>query len=163
MNSKWFERARSLHIVDPENLVGSGRPSTEDLAYVMAMYGLVSGRRESDQVWFGASSVETLMKLRQVGGSAGLVWQPGPDGAELALDARLDWDHMAKRFSRVVFGSGDHYFAPIMSYLAGQGLEVVCVAREGSISAASRLASCEVRLLPSPHNRDWVLGGNDAA
>lgn len=141
-------RGRRLHIVDIENLAGCGAPSLDETRRALLDYGLASGRRQGDQVWVCCSSAKTLANLALAMSGGGLACLRGADGAERAIDERLDWARVARQFGFVTIGSGDHYFAPRMALLAAMDVEVTCIAREGSVSAASRLASHRTILLP---------------
>lgn len=141
-------RGRRLHIVDIENLAGCGAPSLDEIRRSLLDYGLASGRQQGDQVWVCCSSATTLANLALTMSSGGLACLGGPDGAERAIDHRLDWAWVARQFGFVTIGSGDHYFAPRMALLAAMDVDVTCIARDGSISAANRLASHRTILLP---------------
>lgn len=156
-------RSRCFHLLDIENLVGRADPSVGEIVTVLADYGIVSGRHAGDHVWICCSSVQTMANLALASSGARFACRLGRDGAELAIDEELDWGWIAERFHRVAVGSGDHFFAPRMAFLASRGVDVTCIARDGSLSAANRLASHRVRLLPKHPLTGHVEGAHHVA
>ena len=67
----------------------------------------------------------------------------GPDGADLALLAVLQHDHIAARFARVVIASGDHIFAPAVTDLTTSGCSVTIATRRGHLSRTLQLAGSD--------------------
>ena len=82
------------------------------------------------------------------------VAEHGPDGADKALLKVLeDIDWVAHRFDRVVIGSGDHCFVPVVVRLGRRGILVAVVAQERCISGdLARAATVTLRL------RDFPVG-----
>jgi hypothetical protein len=78
----------------------------------------------------------------------------GPDGADRALLAELDdVEWVTQRFDRVVIGSGDGVFVPIVHTLRSAGIPVGIVSRAAALSRPLRLAASFVRLLQAADNR----------
>ena len=71
----------------------------------------------------------------------------GPDGADLALLDVLRHENVARRFTHVAIGSGDHLFAEEAAHLAAQGVWVTVVSRRRSLSPRLALAAREVIFL----------------
>src|SRR5262249_34162359 len=71
----------------------------------------------------------------------------GPDGADLALLDVLWHENVAKRFTHVAIGSGDHLFAAEAARLAAEGVWVTVVSRRRSLSPRLALAAREVTCL----------------
>jgi hypothetical protein len=71
----------------------------------------------------------------------------GPDGADMALLDVLRHEDVARRFTRVVIGSGDHVFAEEAARLAAQGVCVTVVSRRHSLSRRLAMAAREVIFL----------------
>lgn len=133
---------RTLCILDIENLAGCGRPGVQEMTDAIARFDVVSGRREGEMTWVSVSSASVLGNLALMAlEGVGITCLVGRDGAERAIDQRLDWAWVAETFTHVVIGSGDAYFAPIMAALAGAGVDVTVIGRWGAISAASRMAA----------------------
>ena len=78
----------------------------------------------------------------------------GRDGADKALLEFADVRHIATRYDRVVVGSGDHIFAPLVSELMAAGVMVTVVAPSKSIAWALRLARPEIRHFVAPLSDD---------
>jgi hypothetical protein len=71
----------------------------------------------------------------------------GPDGADLALLDVLRHEDVARRFTHVAIGSGDHLFAEEAARLAAQGVWVTVVSRRGGLSSWLERAASEVIFL----------------
>ena len=135
--------ARRLHLIDIENLAGAALPS---LGQVSQTLGLYTGRLAfgaMDQVEVASSHLALL--------NAALGWpnahyriRSGPDGADLALLDVLRHEHVARRFTHVAIGSGDHLFAEEAASLAAQGVWVTVVSRRRGLSSWLDQAASEV-------------------
>jgi hypothetical protein len=126
--------ARRLHLIDIENLVGDPRPSLGQVRQVHSLYEACLVFGAMDQVEVAASSHQTLE-------NAAFGWPHvhyrawyGPDGADLALVDVLRNEDVARRFTHVVIGSGDHLFAEDAARLAARGVCVTVVTRRLSLS-----------------------------
>lgn len=141
---------RTLHVVDVENLCRDGFPSRRAAIEVLASYRAASGLRPGD---FGfASANRHLTSQLAYDLPEGIRWVPGgtgPDAADRALLDHTDPDFVARRYDRIVIGSGDHAFTALASDLVAAGREVVVVATNGSLSRSLRSAVTSVVLLPA--------------
>jgi hypothetical protein len=70
----------------------------------------------------------------------------GPDGADLALLDVVRHENVARRFTHVAIGSGDHLFAEAAVHRADEGVWVV-VSRRRSLSPRLAEAAREVVFL----------------
>jgi hypothetical protein len=138
--------ARRLHLVDIENLAGDPLPSLSQVRMAQSLYADCLGFGAMDQVEVASSHLTLL--------NAGLGWphahyriRSGPDGADLALLDVLRHENVAKRFTHVAIGSGDHLFAEEAARLGAQGVWVTVVSRRGSLSSRLALAAREVIFL----------------
>jgi hypothetical protein len=138
--------ARRLHVVDVENLAGDQLPSLCQVREAQGLYADCLGFGAMDQVEVASSHLTLL--------NAGLGWphahyriRSGPDGADLALLDVLRHENIAKRFTHLAIGSGDHLFAEEVAHLAAQGVWVTVVSRRGSLSSRLALAAHEVIFL----------------
>ena len=138
--------ARRLHLVDIENLAGSSLPSLRQVREAQGLYTDCLAFGAMDQVEMASSHLTLL--------NAALGWphahyriRSGPDGADLALLDVLRNENVAKRFTHVAIGSGDHLFAKEAAHLAAQGVWVTVVSRRRSLSARLELAAHEVIFL----------------
>ena len=139
---------RTLHLVDVDNLLGDPRQATPaSVAATLAAYRQAAGVSPADLVVVATNPGLAL--------DVGLAWPGpllraarGPDGADLALLADLD-DLLAAgafpcRFSRVVFGGGDHIYEPAARRLVAAGTHVVVVSRADALARSLRQSASRV-------------------
>lgn len=75
---------------------------------------------------------------KQLGGST--VWGTGPDGAEIALEEAFNaippsaWNNEHAPVTRVVIGSGDHYFVRVAELAHELGRQVLTISRWKGLS-----------------------------
>ena len=138
--------ARRLHLVDIENLAGDSLPSLSQVRQAHGLYIDCLALGALDQVEVASSHLTLL--------NAALGWphahyrvRSGPDGADLALLDVLRHENVARRFTHVAIGSGDHLFAEDAAQLRAKGVWVTVVARPGSLSLQLAQAACEVIFL----------------
>jgi hypothetical protein len=141
----WFP-ARTLHLVDIENLAGDSLPSLSQVREVQGLYRGCLAFGVLDQVEI-ASSHLTLVNAALGWPRAHYRVRSGPDGADLALLDVLWHENVAMRFTHVAIGSGDHLFAAEAAHLAAQGVWVTVVSRRRSLSPRLALAAREVIFL----------------
>jgi hypothetical protein len=122
---KFMHTTRSLHLIDLENLCGSGLPPTSLIARVWRTYRYGVPTSPADHFIVGSSH-----------GFASLAWfilpaqgiqrvvRSGQDGGELAILAGVDLAHAANRFDRIVIASGDGMFTDTATTAREQGLHV---------------------------------------
>ncbi len=135
--------ARRLHLVDIENLAGSSLPGLSQVREALGLYADCLAFGAMDQVEV-ASSHLTLLNAAPGWPHAHYRVRSGPDGAGLALLDVLRHENVAKRFTHVAIGSGDHLFAEDAARLAAQGVWVTVVSRQRSLSRRLALAAREV-------------------
>lgn len=140
---------RALHVVDIENLAGTGIPSLGQVTEVAGWYMARLGFGPGDQVVMAASHLGLL--------NAALGWpharyrvRSGPDGADLELLDVLEHENIAARFSHVVIGSGDGVFGRAAASLAARGVRVTVVSRRGSLATVLARAAQDVVYLDIP-------------
>jgi hypothetical protein len=145
---RWFP-ARTLHVVDIENLVGAATPTLQQVSEVQGRYLVCPGFDAEDQVVMAASHRGLL--------NAALGWpharyrvRSGRDGADLELLDVLLHENVAGRFTHVVIGSGDRKFGRAAANLAARGVWVTVVSRRGSLSAHLAQAAHDVIYLDVP-------------
>jgi hypothetical protein len=141
--------ARTLHVVDIENLAGAAIPSPGQVTEVQGRYVACLGFGADDQVVMAASHLALL--------NAALGWpharyrvRSGPDGADLELLDVLLHEDVAGRFTHVVIGSGDGVFGQAAAGLVARGVEVTVVSRRDSLSTALARAALDVVYLDAP-------------
>ena len=112
--------ARRLHLVDIENLAGNSLPSLCQVRQALGLYTDCLAFGAMDQVEV-ASSHLTLLNAALGWPHARYQVRSGPDGADLALLDVLRHENVARRFTHVAIGSGDHLFAEQAARLAAHG------------------------------------------
>ena len=145
---QWFP-ARTLHLVDIENLAGAALPSRDQVTEVQGLYVARLGFGADDQVVMAASHLAFL--------NAALGWpsaryrvRSGPNGADLELLDILQHEDVAARFTHVVIGSGDGLFSQAAANLAARDVRVTVVSRRDSLSRALAGVAGDVRYLDTP-------------
>lgn len=138
---------RRLHVVDVENLLGSGRPAPAELSWCARTYwglGLVG---PDDLVVVGCNPL--------IGLEVGLRWRGcrllvghGPDGADRALLPVLTRERVEQRFTQVIVASGDGVFVDPVAWLQRHRVEVTVVSRPRALSARLRLAATHYLAFP---------------
>jgi hypothetical protein len=135
--------ARTLHLVDVENLAGIGVPGRDQVGAVHSWYG--------QRVGFGAIDHVVVACNHLALPDTALGWpharyrvRSGPDGADLELLDVLHHENVVERFTRFVIASGDGVFAAAAASLAAASRWVTVVSRRECLSTRLRLAACEV-------------------
>ena len=149
------DRARTLHLIDIENLV-RGRISTARVQAAWAAYVETVGINHGDQVRISCASGARarLMAFAVPAGPQLLVGGRGPDAADQALISSVDVAFTARRFPAVVIASADHIFAPLASALASAGCEVTAAHATKCAAALARATATQIRVPVNP----WVGG-----
>ena len=143
----WVRPGRRLHLVDVENLVGSGRPQAPDLAWCERTYRKLAITAPDDLVVVATNPFVVL----DVGGawpSCRLRIGHGPDGADRVLLRALAEERIHQRFDQVVIASGDGIFVDPVVQLQRQGVQVTVVARPSALSSRLRLAATRCIAFP---------------
>ncbi|KRA37927.1 hypothetical protein ASD81_04375 [Nocardioides sp. Root614] len=128
---------RSLHLIDLENLCGSGLPPTSLIEQVWRTYRYGVPTSLEDHYVVGSSHIFAsrawfVLPVQGVQRRA----RSGQDGGELAILADVDLDHAAKRFDRLVIASGDGMFTEAANQARRHGLHVHQVSGLGACSRA---------------------------
>jgi hypothetical protein len=149
---------RSLHLVDVENLIGTPRPTLEQVIVCRDSYGVFVGHDDHVIVSCNHGAYITV----------GWVWpgarrlvRSGLNGADLALLDVLARERVAERFSTVFVGSGDGLFADAVASLGAIGVDVTVVSRPEALSRRLELAAGRVQIFtfdPGPVDTQ-VQGG----
>lgn len=140
--------ARTLHLVDIENLIGTGLPAEWEVAEVRDEYAARVGVGPMDQVVIGCSHM-ALVAAGYGWPGARYVVRSGADGADAELLAVIDCENVAARFTRVAIASGDGAFTWAAAALAEAGCRVVVVANPSRLARTLRLAAQQVIYLGS--------------
>jgi hypothetical protein len=141
--------ARTLHLVDIENLAGTGLPAESEVARICQAYASRVGVGDMDQVIIGCNHNALP--------SAGFGWpgarylvRSGPDGADTELLSVISGEKVAERFTHVVIGSGDGAFTWAAAALGSAGRKVTVVSRRAALARTLRLAAQNVIYLDPP-------------
>ena len=128
---------RSLHLIDLENLCGSGLPTDEVIATVWNTYRYGVSTSPDDHYIVGVSHAcaQRAWFILPTQGVQRRV-RSGKDGGELAILADLDLAHAVSRYRRLVIGSGDGMFTPTARAAREQGLHVHQVSGVGTCARA---------------------------
>jgi len=125
---------RTLHALDLENLCQSSSLTSEDVRATATAYYAAVPMDDRDHIVLSVSHHNAFSAFFSWPGLARRLLGSGRDGADLQLIEVLYTENIPARFDRVVLGSGDGIFAPAVTWLRDQGVEVTIVARTGSIS-----------------------------
>ena len=136
---KRTELGRCLHLIDIENLVGTARPTAEQVASCRAEYE--SRFFEEGDIVVIAMNHGALMAVSQAWPDARHEIRSGPDGADLALLDVIKHERVADRFVTVIIASGDGIFTDAAAWLGRQGVMTIVVAAPESTANRLRLAA----------------------
>ena len=141
--------ARTLHLVDIENLAGAALPSRDQVTEVQGLYVARLAFGAEDQVVMAASH-RAFMNAALGWPSARYRVRSGPNGADLELLDVLQHEDVAARFTHVVIGSGDGLFSQAAANLAARDVWVTVVSRRDSLAAGLARAALNVIYLDAP-------------
>lgn len=128
-------RDRALHLVDLENLARG--PGQEGAVYrdVWDAYAFSSGLNEQDHVEIATCGLVMAEAAFSLPTRYPKHCANGADGAENLLLAIVDPEFVARRYERLVIGSGDHAFVPYALAVQRLGGKVRVVSAQRSRSA----------------------------
>jgi hypothetical protein len=135
--------ARTLHLVDIENLAGTAIPSLPQVIDVQGRYSRSMALGADDHVVM-ASSHLALVNTAVGWPHARYRVRSGPDGADLELLDVIEYENVATRFTRVVIGSGDGLFSHAAQGLTDHGVQVTVVSRRGCLAPILARAAQDV-------------------
>jgi hypothetical protein len=147
--TRWRFPDRVLHVVDIENLAGTGDPSLDLVSQVQDWYLTTLGFGADDQVVM-ASSHHGFLNVALGWPHARYRVRSGRDGADLELLDVLEHENVATRFGHVIIASGDGGFCGVARSLAASGVWVTVVSRPGSLSPGLARAARDVVYLDIP-------------
>ncbi|SDH28409.1 NYN domain-containing protein [Sinosporangium album] len=142
-----LRHGRAIHLLDIENLTGSGCPTTESVHEVMALYARHIAIGPMDH-FIAAVSHHSLIAAGIALRGMRLLARSGRDGADRALVETARHDRIDLRFERVVIGSGDHYFTGLATWLRGRGIHVTVLSHPNRLSRQLRAAALDVVTFP---------------
>ena len=127
-------RHRRFHLVDIENLVGTGTPSADSVSDILSRYvQYAMGPSDQGRAAMSRRAQSRFLHLLP----SQLRWViagTGPDAADDALLYDCDPQLLVHNYDEVVFATGDHRFAALASWLRDQGVHVTVTCRRGSLA-----------------------------
>jgi hypothetical protein len=145
-------RGRSMHLIDIENQLGTGRITSVAASAFFENYKATVGLGEADQVVVAVSSIEALMELPLSSmRHCRLLCTLGHDGADKALQDVMWNEALPERFPTVICATGDGGFVKAVAHLTSQGTCVIAVAPSRSIAKTMRMATHETIELSSDY------------
>lgn len=139
---------RTVHLVDIENLAGGPERVHRWFAPALRQYESVARPHEGDHVVLAADASVWTRTAWEVDPRWDYRFGTGPDGADRVLLERADPDWVVARFERLVVGSGDHAFAPLVAEVRDRGVDAVVVARPRQLAGVLRRTGARVVALP---------------
>lgn len=145
--ANWCPSGRRLHLIDADNLAGSGFPTLSQVRAAHDAYRSALRPGPVDHTIIACSHKSGVAVGIEWPGTQ-LLWRSGPDGADLALLEALERiGDVSVRFSSVVVASGDGIFADAVRSIRGWGTPVVVAWGRGALSwELRRLASHAVQI-----------------
>lgn len=135
----------AIHLVDLENLYGSGRLSYDAVRKTCRTYLEEVGVQDGDCVIVATGPGNRLAVFNGWPG-AHYKFREGQNGADIALAEFILESNLTGRFNRAFLASGDGGLAPYVELLQRSGLDIVVVARPTATS--NRLKSFELIEFP---------------
>ena len=152
----YVPEGRTLHLIDPENLMGGPWAGRQALRGAVLSYRRAAVVGEHDIATLGVNPglyVVAVICAREVWSSAKVVFGAGPNGADMALLGRVkDHSFVISRYARIVIGSGDGIFAPMVKAFMSYGLRVEVVTLRRSLSRELGTAAACVRFIDAPED-----------
>ncbi len=136
-----------MHVIDLENLMGTAKPTPEQVRFAYAAYALAATPEHQDRWVLGTSYFCAQRAWLAWPTHCKRVTGSGPDGADLALLSFLEVPQNVTPFSHITIGSGDGIFATRATELRQEGIEVTVVSRPSSLSGKLAAAASAVRHL----------------
>lgn len=154
---------RSLHLVDIENLVGAPDLwSPNRIRATFDAYLQAASWQSGDSLVVAANpSFMKMLAFDLVGMAHRPLCARGKDAADELLVGAVPAD-VGAQFGRLVVGSGDHAFAPLMASLRGR-IETLVVTAAGLIAAVLYTATDEVERLSLGPDSKGIYDGSGSA
>ena len=141
------QHARELHVLDIENMLGSGRFSENDVSNLAASYSRSVRPSEDAHIIAAASSEDGAAAIGFGWPGLRLCWKPGRNGADECLVEVLESEHVASRFDHVYIASGDWIFTDSAIAIAKAGCRVTVVSGRGKLSTGLTHSCSDIRSL----------------
>lgn len=122
-----------LHEIDIENLVGSGKPTTQQVEAVRKKYVSAVEVLERDLVVLAAGPQNRVAVIQGWPGAV-YIFKKGTDGADEALVAFFNQIDDKSIFTDLFVGSGDNLFASVVDSASARGIRTTVVLGSGKKS-----------------------------
>ena len=139
---------RALHLVDIENLAGGPDRVDQWFAPAVREYLAVAEPSDLDQM-ITAADINLWRRTAFDIPFGRYLPGRGADGADHALLDAAPADWVARRFDRLVIGSGDHAFTDLARTVRSARVEVVVIARPNRLAGSLRRTADLVLTLPN--------------
>jgi hypothetical protein len=149
--------SRTLHLMDIENLLGTGRPAESEVLEALEQYSELVDVAGPNQVIVACNHGAARVVGCCLGEGPRLLIRSGRDGADLALLDVLCCESVERRFDHLVLASGDGIFAERVAEITSLGVPVTVVARRTSLAARLRLAATEVIFFEPTYLPDYPM------
>jgi hypothetical protein len=128
---------QQLHLIDIENLVGSGLFDRFTVQQVRRAY-LAASRAENSDTFVIASGPQNRGALYEGWPGATYMWRKGPDGADILLTEVFASLNNPTTYERLFIGSGDHRLATVADEAVKLSLPVTVISAGNRLSHAFR-------------------------
>jgi hypothetical protein len=139
--------SRSLHLVDLENLVGDPYAHGAEALAVFDQYLELSHWEAGDVVHVAVNPHLALEIGWRLPAGCTLRTASGPDAVDHRLQECAEPEFVARRFGRLVIGSGDHGFIAHACAARRTGVGVVVITRPDSVAQGWRAWGFPIRTL----------------
>ncbi len=133
LNAVTEQSTGGLHLVDVENLAGTGHLTKEIVRLTRRSYESACAINHGDLVVIAAGP-QNRQAVIQGWGNAVYKWQKGKDGADQAILGLFTSIRDLNRYPRVFLATGDGGLAPIAEIASASGLDVTVVTRATACS-----------------------------
>ena len=144
---------KSGHVMDLDNLLGTTSPTPDQVKQLATAYEAEAKYLHGDLSIFATNHFSASVTAFEWPFSGQLFVKSGNDGADKVLAEHLDDLIRAQGITRIVIGSGDHYFLDSVRYAQKLGMKVHVVAKYGTLSPALQLAANSYSFLPNLKKR----------
>ena len=133
---------RTAYLLDIDNLCAAPMATDAQVREVLDTFTAQYQPGKNDQVYCAATAKAAYaVKLQRPGFTVHV--GRGKDGSDLRLLDIGDPQWLKQRFDRVVIGSGDGIFGPLVQTLTELGVQVEVICGHGAMSRSfDRLAAC---------------------
>jgi hypothetical protein len=126
-----------IHLIDIENLIGSGKVTKDQVKLARLQYTSTTGWSPCDVYCIATNPINRLAVIDGWGGAV-YCFKSGKDGADLALIDLFQDLVGPEKFGKLTIGSGDAAFESTLQQAAEFGMAVKVVSKEKGCSQKLR-------------------------